>query len=1348
MQSALDRRPARIPPGSGRICRGISSESPQQCAEIQGAAFSMAGFNPSTAPPPGALAPAGSRPQTRGQKPSFPRSASLGAGGKSSSVPPPASSATHERNLRRRSSAAGSAGAELGTRVAAAAAAASVAAENAAPLVAPTAAELSVAAEAAEAAETAAEAAAAAAAQRIAKARELMERLHQPTAHEMRQQREEAERREKARQEMLERQQNEERRKQELVTRAATIIATAGMPGAREFRAEQERREEERRAQELQEQEQREAEERRQREEEERRQREEEERRQREERRQQLKNRAATIVANAPSWEQALQQQLRHHDQDSGAKARETEASLVLLPRRRPLTLQIDDASADCNVVTVASAMTGSARSQGALGTERSPRSAPLATAAAGAKSPGSISRGAARSFGSPSPAAFLPPKSRAAPTWGAGAASARDEAGRPDVSRPEAIKSPKGAAQLSSSSGGRHTRSFHGQQQTFHGQPGDSVGQRNGHVKKSVSFPDMGCLHPLGFPGKTAERSNTTGSSSAIHGGNATTTTSSGPRRSPRASRGVSTIERSPRRGESIDLTGDHLVSVEEDDWGRSGMERRRERRRGGSDGCALALTDDWAADYDDDAPVARTLVPSTVVASGWEREISLADLPLDSAPVLVVSPRPPHASAELPPAGAPPPSLLSPRPMELQIDLHDSPSSPSPPSPLPLSPSPHAPSRHPFSPHCPSPYSPFPRSPSQDAGKLYGASPMLPAFQGASRKKDSLPPLSPTCIPPHASLAGPASKARHAYPRSKSSAEAEGSPREGKSPEPEYSPGWDDVGEVNGVRSLDERVRGSGRACAAEVEDLHRSGGVGCSKQQAEAASDSPGNNGSPSNQGNPGNRGNQGSRDNQGSPGSTAAVGDGKARMGSERIARRGLVKHVSSAVERGSRGNSSGDAAGDGSGRDGGRGRHRRAATWANPKELSPAVRDDGGEGGPISRRSPGATIAASTGDAEAKAVGSGRCESIQNPSGAAGADSATAAATREADDAEADEGGQWEDAELHIHTRFFKASRNRLFSLAAKGLSSFSKLLAAAGAAAAGAAAGMGVGVVGVNVLGGEFGELEERYEVEGGKELGAGQFGVTRVVVCRSTGRRLACKTINKAAFKSKSDIENVRREVASLNLLKSHPNVIHLEEPIETPSAIHLIMELCSGGELFDRIKERRRYSEREAAAVMRAVLGVLQSCHQRHHVVHRDIKPENILLAHPSSHTDVRVIDFGVAAFLKPGGKMLSDAVGSLFYIAPEVISGSYGTPADVWSAGVVLYVLLAGVPPFWAETEAGVARAIKEAEVGFQGSVWKGVTEEGKDLILRMLDRDQKRRVSAQEALGGFWSVWWVW
>ncbi|CAI5475252.1 unnamed protein product, partial [Closterium sp. Yama58-4] len=314
----------------------------------------------------------------------------------------------------------------------------------------------------------------------------------------------------------------------------------------------------------------------------------------------------------------------------------------------------------------------------------------------------------------------------------------------------------------------------------------------------------------------------------------------------------------------------------------------------------------------------------------------------------------------------------------------------------------------------------------------------------------------------------------------------------------------------------------------------------------------------------------------------------------------------------------------------------------------------------------------------------------------------------------------------DDAALEeVHQSFFRAKGRRFLEKAMKG---FSKLV--------------GGGVGAVNILGGEYRDVGAMYAVQMDKELGSGQFGVTRVAVCRATGEKFACKTINKAALKSKSDEDDVRREVTIMEMVKTHPKVVKLKEVFENEQAIHLIMELCSGGELFDRIKERRRYSEREAALVMRAVLGVLQSCHQRHHVLHRDIKPENILLAHPSSPTDVRVIDFGISTILKPGSKPLSDFVGSLYYIAPEVIEGSYGFPADVWSAGVVLYVLLAGVPPFWAKTEADVTKAIREGKWGFRGAVWRNVSEPGKDLICQLLTHNQKKRITARAALDHPW------
>ncbi|CAI7853155.1 unnamed protein product [Closterium sp. NIES-53] len=102
-------------------------------------------------------------------------------------------------------------------------------------------------------------------------------------------------------------------------------------------------------------------------------------------------------------------------------------------------------------------------------------------------------------------------------------------------------------------------------------------------------------------------------------------------------------------------------------------------------------------------------------------------------------------------------------------------------------------------------------------------------------------------------------------------------------------------------------------------------------------------------------------------------------------------------------------------------------------------------------------------------------------------------------------------------------------------------------------------------------------------------------------------------------------------------------------------------------------------------------------------------------------------------------PGSKPLSDFVGSLYYVAPEVIEGSYGFPADVWSAGVVLYVLLAGIPPFWAKTEADVTKAIREGKVGFRGAVWRNVSDAGKDLIRQLLTHNQKKRITARAALG---------
>ncbi|KAK6138326.1 hypothetical protein DH2020_027910 [Rehmannia glutinosa] len=149
---------------------------------------------------------------------------------------------------------------------------------------------------------------------------------------------------------------------------------------------------------------------------------------------------------------------------------------------------------------------------------------------------------------------------------------------------------------------------------------------------------------------------------------------------------------------------------------------------------------------------------------------------------------------------------------------------------------------------------------------------------------------------------------------------------------------------------------------------------------------------------------------------------------------------------------------------------------------------------------------------------------------------------------------------------------------------------------------------------------------------------------------------------------------------------MPKHPNIVTLKDTYEDDSAVHIVMELCEGGELFDRIVARGHYTERAAAFVMKTIVEVVQMCH-RHGVMHRDLKPENFLFANKKETSPLKAIDFGLSVFFKPGERF-NEIVGSPYYMAPEVLKRNYGPEIDVWSAGVILYILLCGVPPFWAE------------------------------------------------------------
>ncbi|MCD9640111.1 Calcium-dependent protein kinase 32 [Datura stramonium] len=263
-------------------------------------------------------------------------------------------------------------------------------------------------------------------------------------------------------------------------------------------------------------------------------------------------------------------------------------------------------------------------------------------------------------------------------------------------------------------------------------------------------------------------------------------------------------------------------------------------------------------------------------------------------------------------------------------------------------------------------------------------------------------------------------------------------------------------------------------------------------------------------------------------------------------------------------------------------------------------------------------------------------------------------------------------------------------------------------------------------------------DIEATYEL--GRELGRGEFGVTYLSTEKATGDVYACKSISKKKLRTRVDIEDVRREVEIMKHLPKHPNIVTLKDTYEDDNAVHIVMELCEGGELFDRIVARGHYTERAAAAVTRTIVEVIQMCH-KHGVMHRDLKPENFLFENKKETAPLKAIDFGLSVFFKPGERF-NEIVGSPYYMAPEVLKRDYGPEVDVWSAGVILYILLCGVPPFWAETEQGVAQAIIRSVVNFKRDPWPKVSDNAKDLVKKMLNPDPSKRLTAQEVLDHPW------
>ncbi|CAI9768609.1 unnamed protein product [Fraxinus pennsylvanica] len=270
------------------------------------------------------------------------------------------------------------------------------------------------------------------------------------------------------------------------------------------------------------------------------------------------------------------------------------------------------------------------------------------------------------------------------------------------------------------------------------------------------------------------------------------------------------------------------------------------------------------------------------------------------------------------------------------------------------------------------------------------------------------------------------------------------------------------------------------------------------------------------------------------------------------------------------------------------------------------------------------------------------------------------------------------------------------------------------------------------------VLGRPMEDVRSTYTI--GKELGRGQFGVTHLCTHKQTGEQYACKIIAKRKLVNKEDVEDVQREVQIMYHLAEQPNIVQLMGAYEDKHSVHLVMELCAGGELFDRIIAKGHYTERAAASLLRTIVQIVHTCHSMG-VIHRDLKPENFLLLNKDENAPLKATDFGLSVFYKEG-EVFKDIVGSAYYIAPEVLKRKYGPEVDIWSIGVMLYILLCGVPPFWAESENGIFNAILRGQVDFTSDPWPSISNGAKDLVRKMLNSDPKQRLTAYQVLDHPW------
>lgn len=253
-------------------------------------------------------------------------------------------------------------------------------------------------------------------------------------------------------------------------------------------------------------------------------------------------------------------------------------------------------------------------------------------------------------------------------------------------------------------------------------------------------------------------------------------------------------------------------------------------------------------------------------------------------------------------------------------------------------------------------------------------------------------------------------------------------------------------------------------------------------------------------------------------------------------------------------------------------------------------------------------------------------------------------------------------------------------------------------------------------------------------------QIGAGFYGTVKIAVPKNEpNKKYAVKSIDKTKL-SEAKLDKLIDEIRILSSV-DHPNIIKYYETYNDEHYFHIVMEYCTGGELFERVLNKKYYLEKEAAFVIYKIASAISHCHTLG-IVHRDLKPENILYESMSDESDLKIIDFGLSKKFSLEFEELHSIVGSPYYVAPEVLQGNYNSKCDIWSLGVLMYVLLCGTPPFYSDNKVELYYKIGNEKPSFKSPVWNDISTDAIKLIKKLLKKDPKKRPKASKVLEFPW------